>query len=71
MFWDGEGLTSLKDGMLPSAFVALIVFMLIGTLDNTVPPVWAIIDSLATWWLATLFLVTLKDGLLDKKKEGQ
>ena len=64
-------MTSLKDGMLPSAFVALIVFMLTGTLDNTVPPVWAIIDSLATWWLVTLFLVTLKDGLFDKKKEVQ
>lgn len=64
-------MTSLKDGMLPSAFVALIVFVLIGTLDNTVPPVWAFIDSLATWWLVTLFLVTLKDGLFSEKKEVQ
>ena len=64
-------MTSLKDGMLPSAFVAFIVFVLIGSLDNTIPPVWVIIDLLATWWLVTLFLVTLKDGLFNEKKEVQ
>lgn len=64
----GYGMTSPKDGMLPAAFIALMVFVLIVTLDTSVLPITVLLDTLATWWLITLFLITLKDGLFNEKK---
>lgn len=54
--------------MLPAAFIALMVFVLIVTLDTSVLPITVLLDTLATWWLITLFLITLKDGLFNEKK---
>ena len=59
-------MTPLRSAMLPAAFAAVLGFVLIVTLDTSVPPIIAVIDLFAIWWSLTLFLVTLKDDMFRK-----
>ena len=59
-------MTPLRDAMVPAAFAAVLVFLLIATLDTLVPPIIVVIDLFGTWWILTLFFVTLKDYMSQK-----
>ena len=54
-------MTPLRSAMLPAAFVGLLGFVLIVTLDTSVLPIIAVIDAFIIWWLSTLFLVTMNE----------
>ena len=60
-------MTSLGSAMLPAALAAVLGFVLIVTLDPSVPPIIAVIDLFAIWWILMFFLVTLKDDVFRKE----
>ena len=57
-------MTAKRSGALSSAFIAVLVYTLIVTLDTSVSYIVGLIDLFVTWWALTLFFKSLDEDFL-------